>query len=103
MFSKSTIGMSRIEWFGRIFTPNGVSADPNKIRAIIEAGRPQSIADIRSFLMACQYNAKFAFDGPSVPESYEQITMPLRELFKKDAKFEWTKNEKNLTTNSLRS
>ena len=32
--SKSTIGMSRIEWFGRIFTPNGVSADPRKIQTI---------------------------------------------------------------------
>ena len=32
-------------------------------------GRPDNIEDVRSFLMACQYNAKFTFDHPEVKDS----------------------------------
>ena len=42
--------------------------------------------------MACQFNAKFSFD--STPgDSYEDITFPLRQLLKKDAKFKWDEEE----------
>ena len=37
--SKSTFCMSEIDWFGRQFTAHGVSADPKKIKLIIDAGR----------------------------------------------------------------
>ena len=48
-----------------------------------------SIKDVRSFLMACQYNAKFLFDHPEVRETYEEVTAPLRALLKKNARFCW--------------
>ena len=90
--SKSTFCMSRIKWFGRVFTGNGVTADPEKLTLIKEAGPPTSIEEVRSLLMACQFNAKFSFD--SQPEdSYEDITHPLRQLLKKDAKFQWGSKE----------
>ena len=90
--SKSKFCMTRMKWFGRIFTGHGVTADPEKHAHIEEAGPPTSIEDVRSLLMACQFNAKFAFD--STPgNSYEDITFPLRQLLKKDAKFKWDKNE----------
>ena len=92
--SKSTFGMPRIKWFGRVFTSNGVTADPGKVEKIIEAGRPQSIEEIRSFLMACQYNAKFAFDNHDLG-SYEEVTKPLRLMLKKDSVFRWGKQEEN--------
>ena len=73
--SKSNFCMKEVEWFGRRFTPYGVSAKP-KISIIQEKGRPSSSEDVRSLLMACQYNAKFTFDNPTVTESYEEITEP---------------------------
>ena len=88
--SKSSFCMTEIEWFGRVFTAHGVTADPKKIKAIIEAGRPENIEDVRSLLQACQYNAKFIFDSDETSESYEEVTQPLRELLRKDAKFAWT-------------
>ena len=90
--SKSKFCMPRMKWFGRIFTGHGVTADPEKHAHIKEAGSPESIEDVRSLLMACQFNAKFSFD--STPgNSYEDITFPLRQLLKKDAKFKWDKEE----------
>ena len=61
--SKSTFGQTRIKWFGRTFHSNGVTADPQKIQNIKDGGRPKNTEDVRSLLMACQYNAKFTFDN----------------------------------------
>ena len=58
----------------------------------MKEGRPNNIEDIRSLLMACQYNAKFAFDNKNMG-SYEEVTAPLRKLLKKDAEFKWTNVE----------
>ena len=87
--SKSTFCSPEVKWFGRVFGNKGYSADPDKIRLIVEAGRPNTIEDIRSFLQACSYNAKFAFDHTQ-PYTYQEITAPLRELLEKAAKFVWT-------------
>ena len=90
--AKSTFAMSSIKWFGRNFNSNGVTADMGKIKDIVKEGRPNNIEDIRSLLMACQYNAKFAFDNKNMG-SYEEVTAPLRKLLKKDAEFKWTNVE----------
>ena len=91
--SKSTFCKEEVKWFGRTFTPYGVAADQQKINSIKEKGRPHNIEDVRSLLMACQYNAKFTFDNPAVTESYEEITAPLRSLLKRNASFHWGNNE----------
>ena len=93
--SKSTFGMTELDWFGRLFTTSGVTADDRKIQAIIAEGRPKTKDDVRSFLMACQFNAKFLFDHPDIPESYEEITLPLRNILKKDNNFSWSDEEEN--------
>ena len=41
-------------------------------------------------MMACQYNAKFLFDHPGVPQSNEEITFPLRDVLKKNVRFKWS-------------
>lgn len=90
--SKSKFCMSRMKWFGRIFTGHGVTADSEKHTMIKEAGKPSSIEDVLSLRMACQFNAKFSFD--STPgASYEDTTFHLRQLLKKDAKFTWGEEE----------
>ena len=88
--SKSTICATEVKWFGRIFSGCGVSADPDKIHHIIQAGRPDTIEDVRSLLQAAAYNARFAFDHQGT-ESYEEVTSPLRELLGKGAQFAWNK------------
>ena len=67
--SKTNICMNKIKWFGRTFTSEGVTADEDKIQAIMSQGKPESTEEIRSILMACQYNAKFLFDSPEVNET----------------------------------
>jgi len=99
--SKSTFCEREVKWFGRVFSGAGVSADPAKIENIVAAGRPNSVADVRSLLQAAAYNAKFAFDHQE-EESYEEVTAPLRELLVKDARFVWDKERENSFQTLLR-
>lgn len=85
---KCNFGKTSITWFGYIFSAAGMSADPTKIEAIKQAGRPENASDMKSFLQACQFNAKFMF---SSDKAYAQLTHPLRLLTRKNARFDWTK------------
>ena len=92
--SKSTICATEVKWFGRIFSGCGVSADPDKIQHIIQAGRPDTVEDVRSLLQAAAYNARFAFDHKGA-KSYEEVTSPLREMLGKGAQFSWTRERED--------
>ena len=64
-----------------------MSTDPKKIKAIKEAGPPQNADEVKSFLQACQFNARFMYN---TEKAYAQITKPLRNLTRKNTKFLWT-------------
>ena len=74
---KCNFGKPSVTWFGYVFSKAGMSADPKKIEAIKSAGRPQNTSEVKSFLQACQFNAKFMLESD---EAYAQLTSPLRQL-----------------------
>ena len=84
---KCTFGATSVTWFGWVFSASGMSADPKKLKAVREAGRPTTVDDVKSFLQACQFNAKFMFDSE---RAYAQATQPLRELTHKGRRFSWS-------------
>ena len=69
---------------GRVFMAAGVSADPDKIEHIVQAGRTETIEDGRSLLQAVAYNGKYGFDHLE-DKSHEEATTPLRRLLVKNA------------------
>ena len=85
--SKCTFAALSVSWFGYIFSKSSMSADPKKVAAILQAGRSETMEEVKSFLQACQYNAKFAFESE---QAYAQVTKPLRELLTKNKKFLWS-------------
>ena len=96
--TQCTICEPQVNWFGRVYSEHGISADPEKIRTIVDAGRPENIAEVKSLLQAAAYNAKFAFDHKHT-QSYEEVTAPLRELLVKDAVYSWnTDRERSFRT-----
>ena len=86
---KCNFGKASITWFGYVFSAAGMSADPTKIEGIKQAGRPENASDMKSFLQACQFNAKFMF---SSDKAYAQLTNPLRLLTRKNSRFEWAED-----------
>lgn len=80
--NKCEFNKQRLEFFGFIFSADGISADPKKVSAIHDASDPKDPGEIRSLLGMANYCARFIKD-------YSTITAPLRELTKKDAPWQW--------------
>lgn len=67
------------EFLGHVVTPDGIKANPNKIKAIIDFPIPKTIKEIQSFLGLTGYYRKFIQD-------YAKIVKPITLCLKKDNK-----------------
>uniref|UniRef100_A0A0A9W3X7 RNA-directed DNA polymerase n=1 Tax=Lygus hesperus TaxID=30085 RepID=A0A0A9W3X7_LYGHE len=83
--------LKEVQYLGFIFSEEGVRPDPTKTKAIVEMKTPASVKDLQRFLGAVNFINKF------IP-SYSQVTAPLRELMKKNSKWEWTDRQQNAFT-----
>ena len=72
-----------LEFFGLVFTEQGVSPDPKKVQAFANTQRPTTVSEVRSLLGMANYSSKFIKD-------YATITEPLRKLTRKNTRFTWT-------------
>ena len=79
---KCILDKSRIQFFGVIFSKEGLSPAPDKIEALMHATQPTNAAEVRSFLGMTNFSSYF------IPE-YSVMTAPLRALTTKNAKFTW--------------
>ena len=81
---KCIIGKTEIPWWGLVITNKGIKPDPEKVKALRHATRPQDKEEVRSFLCMIQSNRDF------IP-NMAQHTTHLRNLTKKHTRFNWTK------------
>ena len=79
---KCEFDKSSLEFFGFIFSADGISADPKKVAAIKQASDPQDPTEVRSLLGMANYCARF------IPD-FATISALLRELTKKDTQWSW--------------
>ena len=82
---KCFLGQPEVKWFRNVYSKDGMSPDPDKCKIICEWPRPQSRAEVNSFL---QINAKFLCSKPG-EASYPEVTDPLRNVTRKNTKFAW--------------
>uniref|UniRef100_H3A736 Gypsy retrotransposon integrase-like protein 1 n=1 Tax=Latimeria chalumnae TaxID=7897 RepID=H3A736_LATCH len=84
---KCIFNKSNLEFFGYVFTENGMTVDPKKIQAIHD---PANATEVRSLLRVINFCCRF------IPQ-YATLTEPLRELTKKDVPWKWSaKHEESL-------
>ena len=83
---KCVFGMNKLLYMGHEQSAEGLHIDDFKVRAIIEAKPPASVAEVRSFLGLAQYCAKF------VP-NFSSVTDPLWELTRGDQPFQWGRRQ----------
>ena len=92
----------KLEFFGLMFSKTGTSPSEEKVKAIQNLGVPQNASEVRSFLGMANFSCHF------IP-NYSNLTHPLRELTKKNARFQWSvkcqesfdKIKEKLSTKSL--
>lgn len=85
---KCEFSKSKITFFGHVFSSEGISPDPEKVKALRESKTPTTASEVRSFLGMAQYSARF------IPR-FSTLTEPLRNLTKKDTEWQWSESEEN--------
>ena len=78
--SKCEFNKSSLSFFGLVFSKDGVSPDPDKVKAIHDMTPPKSATEVQSVLGMATYCAKF------IP-SFSDVSHPIRNLTKKDIRF----------------
>ena len=85
---KCQFGVPQVKWFGSIYSKQGMSPDPEKVEMIQKWPRPQSRAEVKSFLQTVQFSAVFMRPGQG--RTYSDVTRPLRKLTNMNVKFSWS-------------
>ena len=83
---KCKFHMSKIEFMGHPLSARGIGPTQAKIEAVTEARKPDSVAEVRSFLGLVNFRARFIPDLATVSE-------PLRRLTRKDIPYQWGKEQ----------
>ena len=79
---------SKVLLLGYTISEHGISANPDKTRAIVNLPIPTKVSEIRTFLGMSGYYRQL------VPDS-ARISHPLIQLINKDVQWQWTKDCQN--------
>ena len=87
---KCKMGRKEARWFGMIFSEEGMSADPDKVKLVKDWPAPKTVKDVESFLQTIQFNLAYMGAEEDGEMLYAELTAPLRSLTRQKVKFEWT-------------
>ena len=93
--TKCEFNKPSIEFFGYIFSADGLAPAPEKVKALQDAAEPRNPTELRSFLGMAQYSARFI-------RNFATITEPLRKLTRSDATWKWEQPQ-NEAFNSVKA
>ena len=82
--SKCSFLSQTLQFFGQTFSADGIKPDPTRILDLQNAPKPNNVHDVRSLLGMANYSSRYI-------ANFATIAVPLRELTKKNVKFEWNK------------
>ena len=79
---KCVFAQPRVQYLGFVLSEDGISASPDKIKAVKDYPVPQNVKDVRAFLGLSSFYRRL------VP-NFADIAKPLTTLTRKDQKFVW--------------
>ena len=79
---KCHLFQTRVGYLGHVVSGEGISTDPEKIKAVEDWKVPKDLHDVRSFLGLCSYYRRFIKD-------FSSIAKPLTQLTEKERDFVW--------------
>jgi hypothetical protein len=81
--SKCSFFQKEIHYLGHIISGEGISVDPEKVKAIMEWPVPKNAHEVRSFMGLAGYYRRFV-------EGFSKIAKPITTLQCKGVRYEWT-------------
>ena len=84
--AKCELNKSELEFFGHVFSANGVCIDPKRIEAINKMEPPKNAAETKSYLGRAQFLARYI-------NNFSSLFEPLRVLTKAHEPFRWGQRE----------
>jgi hypothetical protein len=85
---KCNFNMDKIEFMGHMLSAHGIGVSQSKVDAVVQARKPESASEVRSFLGLVNFVARFIPDLATKAE-------PLHRLLQKDTKLDGNRNKKN--------
>ena len=89
---KTQLFQNEVKFLGFVISEQGIRPNREKIEAIMDIPPPKNIRQLRKFLGICQYQARFLIN-------YAKEVQPLRNLLRKDKKWQWTEEEDEAFSN----
>ena len=83
---KCEFNRTELKFYGFVFSDKGMTADPEKIKAISNLEKPTTIGELKSFLGMTNYCSRFI-------QNYSDVTEPLRQLTHEDTPWSWGKTQ----------
>ena len=74
--------LSSVTYMGHIINDQGLCADPDKVKAVVEMARPEDVQAVQRFIGMINYLSKFL-------DKLSEVCEPLRRLCDKDPPFDW--------------
>ncbi|GBL74066.1 Retrovirus-related Pol polyprotein from transposon 297 [Araneus ventricosus] len=65
-----------VSYLGHIISADGVKTDQEKIKAVVDWPRPETVHDLRSFLGLCTYYRRFAKNSKAGFDNFPVLTYP---------------------------
>lgn len=85
---KCVFRQSSVKYFGHIISKEGVTPDPERVKAIKNIPPPKSLGELRSFVGVVNYMGRFV-------RNLSRIMHPLNELLKKSSSWLWDASQQN--------
>ncbi|GBN29256.1 Retrovirus-related Pol polyprotein from transposon opus [Araneus ventricosus] len=83
-----------VTYLGHVISAEGVKTDPEKVKAVVDWHRPETVHDLRNFLGLCTYYRRFV-------KTFSTVARSLHKLTEAKSNFNWTE-ECEKSFNSLK-
>ena len=80
--SNCQFGKTRIQFLGHVIDENGISADPEKVSALVQMKSPENISELRRFMGMANQLGKFS-------SRIAELSQPLRVLLSTKNEWNW--------------
>ena len=85
---KCKSNQSQVQYFGMIFSGQGMQPDPQKIESLFKMSPPATKSEVQSLISMVNYSARFILH-------YSTVTEPLRRLTHNDTDFVWGEEQQS--------